>query len=231
MFVRSVVGVLVLGIAFMFSALPSAAARAAPANDAPVVVAEDKTVEADCQFRINTADTARPCDPGTVIFARKTTYGEVKQAGMTEYALLSNDPAQDQAVQDALVGKVRHRIKPKHMRPFGCAYGWKEQRGSYLSIPGNAASARISYSFQYTVYADCSVVGVSDAAQISVGQLQWLQSCSRGTAQCARRGINMTVNWSAYQPLLDTTVGAEYRHLSAAPCWNCGMPYGIHNFW
>lgn len=229
---RLMVGCLILGMAVLIAGFPHAV-TAAPSDlpdQARVVVAEDQTAASDCQTWGDTPQHAVACDPGTVIVARTTTYAEVKQAGITEYARLTGDPQQDRAVQDRLVGSVHDRVRPKRSQPFACTVGWKEINGSYLSIPSNATSARIFYSVRYWVAADCRALEIKDLSRISAGQLQWLQSCSNGAANCSGRGFNMTVNWSAPQAMFDSRVGAEYRHLAAAPCWNCGMPYGIHHF-
>jgi hypothetical protein len=67
---RGFIGLLACVIGF------GSTAHAAPINrpnDTPVIVAEDKTSEADCGQWYDTPANRVPCDPGTVIFGRKTT--------------------------------------------------------------------------------------------------------------------------------------------------------------
>lgn len=234
---RSIICSLALSVSLVFSVLPGAihAASPEPRNETPVVVAEDKTVEADCKVWVDSPANERPCEPGSVIFARHTTYGEVKKAGITDYAVLTGDAEEDRRLQDLLVSKVSQRIKERKTNSVqtmaNCWWHWKTIGGSYLSIPSDPNSTRMFYQVSYQVWDDCIITGVSDQSRTSGPVMNWLQSCSRGTAECVgRNGMAVNGNWTAWQPMLDTAVGAEYRHLSASPCWYCGMPYGINTF-
>lgn len=74
---RGLVVVGMLASMLLLGSLPARAEHLQPAAPRPatrVVVAEDKTEEADCRTWIDTLQEERACDPGTVIVARMTTY-------------------------------------------------------------------------------------------------------------------------------------------------------------
>lgn len=228
---------LVLGSSLLFGAHPltAQATEAPPAGTTPVAVAEDKTVEADCRFWVGSSAAERPCDPGSVIFVRPTTYRTASAAGITDYAILTGNAAQDQQIRDTLAETVHQRIRAAHTpsgdaQAMGCWNHAQSFNGSYLSIPSDSNSTRMFYQVSYQVWVDCAITWVQDQSRTSGPQMNWLQSCSKGTLNCSRRDILVGGNWTAWHGMFDTRVDAEYRHLSAAPCWSCGMPYGFSTF-
>lgn len=65
-------------LVFGFSTVATQAAVNEPPDDTPVVVIEDNTVPADCKSWEDSPANEKPCDPGSIIIARDTTYKEVK---------------------------------------------------------------------------------------------------------------------------------------------------------
>lgn len=216
----------------------SLAASSEPSSDTRVVVAEDKTTEADCKSWVGSPANEKPCKRGSVIFARETTYGEVKQAGIKDYAILTGDSKQDEAIQDELVAKVRHDKVGKQSRQLAAAC--TDQAfyvgSNYLSKPGDANSVRITWEMQYRRMPDCSVIYISDHAKVSVSSYIWWRSCVNATSDCTDRNIIMdNKDWQPRPPNWKTMdfnsfVGREYRHISEKPCTLCGQPYGWWKF-
>lgn len=200
-------------------------------DDTPVVVAEDQTKEADCMVWSNSPESKQPCEPGSVIFARDTIYAEVKKNNIQEWAVLTNDPKLNDAIEQELVGKVRKRVHGTTYTALACVFTPnKSKSGSYLTIPNNPNSARVEYTFRYTIQGTCGITDAADYGRITANTLQSIQSCVDGINNCVGRNVIMNQNWSGPFALPNTQVGREYRHISGSPCAGCGKPYGINTF-
>src|SRR5689334_21140260 len=89
------------------------AASSKPQKETRVVVAEDKTKEAQCLSWVDSPANEKPCLPGSVIFARETTYAEVKRSGIVDYVVLTGNAAEDTSSINRLVDRVHMKVAPK----------------------------------------------------------------------------------------------------------------------
>ncbi len=211
-------------------------------DSTPVVIAEDKTREADCRSWVGSPANERPCQPGSVIFARRTTYGEAKQLGIRDYAILTQDSEKDQKLEDKLVTKVRHDIVGKPLATnsirlsAACIDKWFWVASSYLSNPNDPGSARISWEMQYHRRADCSITDIVDRGRVNVSSYIWWMSCVNADLDCTNRGIIMdNIDWQPRPPnwkgmAFNSFQGKEYRHVAERPCSYCYRPYGWWKF-
>jgi hypothetical protein len=104
-----------------------------------------------------------------------------------------------------------------------------------LSIPSNPNSTKITYELKYRRQADCVVDFINDRARTNGPTLGWQVSCVNKSQNCTQRGVVMDANWQPrndafFNMAFNSFVGQEYWHISTAPCWNCGNPYGIYVF-
>jgi hypothetical protein len=105
-----------------------AVAQMSSANPKPndttwVVVAEDRTSEADCKVWIDSPANEQACDPGSVIVARRTTYREVEQNRTADYAVLTGDKQKDVHIERELVAKVTAQLRDQQAQPLACTEG------------------------------------------------------------------------------------------------------------
>lgn len=222
----------VLVMSLVLSVVPSqVSASPKPADDTPVIAAQDQTREADCKSWVDSPENEQPCELGSVIIARDTTYAEVKKKDIKEWAVRAKDEKQNKIIEQELVGKVRKRVHGDTVTAAACVFTPnKSKSGSYLTIPGNPNSARVEYTFRYTLQGNCAVTDAVDYGRIIAGVLTWSQSCVFGLNNCVPRNVVMNQNWAGPFGLPNTAVGREYRHISVSPCGTCGRPYGINTF-
>lgn len=209
----------------------------------PVIIAEDKTKEADCKAFVGSPQNQQPCKPGSVIFARQTTYREVKAHGIQQYVLLTRDAHLNQQLQDELVTRTRQAIvgsspdgAAESITPAACTQKGFWVGSNYQSDPKNAASIRIFWEMQYTREADCRITHIVDRGKVSQLTYVWWRSCVNAGSDCTNRSIVMdAVDWKPRPPAwqgmaFDSFFGREYRHVSDKPCTLCGQPYGWWKF-
>ncbi len=225
---RQFIGSLVLGASLLLGGLPANAAEK-PAAATRVAVAEDKTVEAQCaqSVQINNGPIReKVCAPGSVIFVRQTTYAEVEQAGIQDYVVLTGDAEVDRAKEDKLAAKV-HKDKSAAYAPLACGWGNVTLRGSYLMVPSDPNSTRVSYEVNYDKN-NCQFVNVRDRSTINWGSATWEKTCVTDLdMNCSWRGFGIPAGgWTGWQAAMNTWNNNKYVHISVAPCAFCGRPYG-----
>lgn len=202
---------------------PSAATR--------VVVAEDKTVEAQCRTWDDSPKYERPCAPGSVIVSRETTYAEAMRAGIEHYVILIQDTTRDREHIAQLAASVHAAYQPTAVvRPLTCTlrYG-RLKGGSYLSDPNNANSIRISYEVAYDVFETCEIRNMRNRAKISAASgVTWERiDIVVNNTITQSRGYNtpLTDNYSAWYQGLNAFEGNTYAHVSYL-AWNLARPFG-----
>ena len=82
--------VLIVGLLASVLSITAMAQADLPENT-PVIVVEDKTVEADCKVQLDQSALEQACPSGSVIFAREVTYGEAKKSKIKDYIISSRD--------------------------------------------------------------------------------------------------------------------------------------------
>lgn len=193
---RFVLGLLMLAAwSVMYLGTPTSSASSKPDDTTRVVVAEDRTSEADCKVWIDSPTNEAACSPGSVIVARRTTYGEVKQTESAHYAFLTGDQQHDVDIERELVARVSTQIHGQQIQPTACTEGWPGVIGSYLSVPSNPNSTRITYELKYHRRVDCVIDFISDRARTSGPTLGWQVSCVNKSQDCTQRGVVMDANW------------------------------------
>lgn len=233
MHARFILGLLMLVAgSVMHVGTQAGSALAQPDDSALIVVVEDRTAQAECTMWIDSPTNEVPCSPGSVLIARRTTYRDVQRAGLTHYAVLTGNQQHDVRIERELVATVSTHIRRQSMQPTACAEGWPWAGGSYLSIPDNPASTKITYELKYHRRVDCVIDSISDRARTNGPALGWQVSCVNKNQDCTQRGVVMDANWQPrngafFNMAFNSLVGREYWHIATAPCWNCGNPYGI----
>jgi hypothetical protein len=237
--IRLMVGSLLMGVSLAVGGVPVAAheglrlANAEPRPDTRVVIAEDKTVEAECVQAVQIKNRPMhegPCMPGSVVFTRETTYAEAKTAGISDYVILTGDVEQDRKLTHELAEKVHVEKSGDRVHTRACWWGPGNMSGSYKIIPDDPNSARMQYEVQYD-HQGCQIGNIRDRSAMNAGQLNWEQTCTLlGPNNCKLRNILVGVAWTGWQAALNSAQGQRYTHISSAPCWNCGRPYGFQDF-
>lgn len=209
-----------------------------PDDETPVIVAEDKTKEAQCIKWVDSPKNVRPCPPGSVIFTRETTYGEVKQKGIKDYTILTGDSSIDNLLTNQVANHAHSRMSPiSEISDFtlqSCrATTNKRIGGSYLSKINDANSTRISYEVEYDVNAGCDVTNVSDRAKTSGERLTWAQTCTGRNGNvltnCNAWSQHINGNWFGWLPEQSSRIGAQYTHISYIGLFSA-RPYGFTSF-
>jgi hypothetical protein len=245
--VRSSIGVVAI-VLVMFGAGVVQAEKAELSDVTPVIIAEDKTKESDCKSFVGSPQNEQPCKPGSVIFARQTTYSEVKARGINKYSILTNNAKMNEQLQDKLVADARDALVGSSPDAQGTSLNESfhpqavcTQKGfwvgsNYLSNPNNAASTRIFWEMKYTRQADCRITQIVDRGKVSQLTYVWWRSCVNTGADCTNRSIIMdAIDWKPRPPAwqgmaFDSFFGREYWHISDKACTLCGQPYGLWRF-
>lgn len=222
----------------------SAGLRPANAQQAPgVLIAWDATNHVSCTLQIQKGKgpwTQITCPAGSVIAVSPTTsdgalsWAESYQSSRTVER--TGDEAKDNANADLLVSELRADIRATSggvSALGGCDGERRNVSGSYVVSVGSTA-ARTYYALGYTVAVSCDVTAVRDRGKVgpsNSGRVLWLESCSRGSAQCSFRGITLTGNWTSILDVPSSVEGNEYRHISRlTPCAACTRYYGLWSF-
>jgi len=221
----------VLGIFMIFLTFTPivSAAQSTISEDTPVLVAEDKTAEVDCGQWEGTPSNRRPCDPGTVIIVRVTTFAEVKEKNIEVYEIATGDPQQDEEIERSLVKQIAPEETPSSRNT--CTEGTGTLGGDYLVKPDDPNSTRVFFEVEYGRDWQCNVFNIKDRSKVSQGTWTWDQTCVRSVDQsCTTRNYTMTTNFSPWLGNLPSAnVGSRYTHISARPSgcgiFPCGRPY------
>lgn len=233
---RRLIGACVLGSALLLGALPTTSDQlhsqaVGPSAAARVVVAEDKTVDAQCRTWDDLSTYARPCAPGSVILTREMTYAEAKRTGVQHYVVLTQDVPHDRERIAQLAASVHAAYQgPEAIRPSACTlrYG-RFKGGSYLSDPNNANSARISYEVTYDVFETCEIRNMRNRAKSSTASgIRWERIdivVNNRIVQSRGYNIPLTDNYSAWYQGLTAFEGNTYSHVSYL-AWNLARPFG-----
>lgn len=227
--IRSTILALITAVLGLSSVMPYAASAKKPdiTDTTPVVVAEDKTLEVDCQFWVGSEDNLDPCLAGSVIFTRETLYSEVRERGITYFDVLTGDPKKDDKITDNLAFRARKDMAPSMLGTMATCTPVSGRRmgGRYHIKPGDTTSPRIYYEVQYDVSATCNVSLVSDRTKSDGARYTWVKSCTGGQALCTDEGIQFDGAWTAFKWKLDTVIGAQYTHISYID-FLTAKPYG-----
>ena len=238
---------LLLCCAFVGSASTANAATLSASKPVRVLVAEDKTKEAECKQWYDSPDKLQPCPAGSVVFTRETTLDEVKARNIYVYVELADGQVVTEQIKSDLVKRIPLGTQPASLSrtpartttqqadaPAGTTATCLAQNGrsmgsNYLVDPNNANSTRVSFQVKYNVLSNCNVTSVIARSMVSTGQWQWKYSCLRdlGT-NCQDHYVWMVTAWPSQwenESVYGSSVGAAYAHVSASPCTFCGDPY------
>jgi hypothetical protein len=214
--------VTLLGVAL--GQVPSIQAQSA--QDAEVVVVEDKTVERGCMLAVQDAkvaesqtseelaDASTSCPPGTLLVARVTTLDEIQKAGIKDYVVLTGDAAVDRVAVDALFAVIRsqNEVNAPPVTPLAtCTAATRTATSSYAGNGGTNYS-----QFTYTVQTNCSLVSMSDKAKTTSTWTSncWLNTTIRpttGGSTWVNRGMILYSSYTTAQAInIATKVGDNY---------------------
>ncbi len=211
-----------------FFEVDSTSARGKEIKDStPVVVAEDKTQEVDCQIWVDTENNINACPGGSVIFTREAVYREVREKGITYFAVLTGNTNRDDKVTDELAFRARSELAPSSASLLAACnpVNGKQIGGSYLSRPSDANSTRIFYEVRYNVDSACNVTNVSDRTRSGGEIFTWVRSCTGGQGSCTDHGITFDAVWTGWRGAINSRIDAQYTHTSYVN-FITGRPYG-----
>lgn len=202
-----------------------------------VIVAEDKTIEADCKVSLNNGPE-QSCAPGSVIWSYETTYAEVKKARIKDYVILTTDAEQNDKLRSQLADKVSKEKRDSSLQESPainspCYAQKKLIQGSYWTV---GSSSRVSYEMEYSIDAGCFVSNVRDRTKSSGLYDRWYRTCTQGSPStnppsgCNEWRIPLNETYTYWKNEYSSLQGAQYRNETYTSSPSSGTSYGYYFF-
>jgi hypothetical protein len=144
--------------------VPVSTAQSGIDDSTPVIIIEDNVEDTQCTISTNFGNQVTACPPGTLLLLRKTTYGEVRQKGIKNYAVLTGKALKDAQIRDKLIRQVRqastiNQTCSKFPTPYA--------RTITATRPAPYGSGTFWLQVNYSVYYNCVMGSIRDRVRLT----------------------------------------------------------------
>lgn len=214
---------------FVFALVPCVSAGFSSAfaeqrSQLQVIVAEDKTIEADCKVSLNNGP-AQSCAPGSVIWTRIITYNEAIRLGIHDYVVASANEIENKQLESALANHVsrrKHDGSKSRVTPNACLTQNDRTVNSSFTF---STGWRVSYILKYNTWSNCEVRGIRDTAKTDgTTGIKWHATCTDAESEVNQRcnswGASLGASYLPEKQEINSFVFRQWRMTAATTLHN-----------